>query len=174
MESGFTKKAETALQNAAEAAFELGHGSVGSEHILIGLLRTEECIANAVLVNNGVEESKVVELIKELIVPEKNVGLKEPDSYTPRAARILENARKEAKRFKSGLIGTEHIFIGMLKEQDCVATRLLGTIGVKIQKATLILWSQWARTAITIKMRFLLTAKIKRARHLRLTSTAGI
>ncbi len=135
MESGFTKKAETALQNATEAAFELGHGSVGSEHILIGLLRTEECIANAVLVNNGVEESKVVELIKELIVPEKNVGLKEPDSYTPRAARILENARKEAKRFKSGLIGTEHIFIGMLKEQDCVATRLLGTIGVKIQKA---------------------------------------
>lgn len=135
MESGFTKKAETALQNATEAAFELGHGSVGSEHILIGLLRTEECIANAVLVNNGVEESKVVELIKELIVPEKNVGLKEPDSYTPRTARILENARKEAKRFKSGLIGTEHIFIGMLKEQDCVATRLLGTIGVKIQKA---------------------------------------
>ena len=135
MESGFTKKAETALQNATEAAFELGHGSVGSEHILIGLLRTEECIANAVLVNNGVEESKVVELIKELIVPEKNVGLKEPDSYTPRAARILENARKEAKRFKSGLIGTEHIFIGLLKEQDCVATRLLGTIGVKIQKA---------------------------------------
>ena len=135
MESGFTKKAETALQNATEAAFELGHGSVGSEHILIGLLRTEECIANAVLVNNGIEESKVVELIKELIVPEKNVGLKEPDSYTPRAARILENARKEAKRFKSGLIGTEHIFIGMLKEQDCVATRLLGTIGVKIQKA---------------------------------------
>ena len=135
MESGFTKKAETALQNATEAAFELGHGSVGSEHILIGLLRTEECIANAVLVNNGVEESKVVELIKELIVPEKNVGLKEPDSYTPRAARILENARKEAKRIKSGLIGTEHIFIGMLKEQDCVATRLLGTIGVKIQKA---------------------------------------
>lgn len=135
MESGFTKKAETALQNATEAAFELGHGSVGSEHILIGLLRTEECIANAVLVNNGVEESKVVELIKELIVPEKNVGLKEPDSYTPRAARILENARKEAKRFKSGLIGTEHIFIGMLKEQDCVATRLLGTIGIKIQKA---------------------------------------
>lgn len=74
MESGFTKKAETALQNAAEAAFELGHGCVGSEHILIGLLRTEECIANAVLVNNGVEESKVVELIKELIVPEKMWG----------------------------------------------------------------------------------------------------
>ena len=75
MESGFTKKAETALQNATEAAFELGHGSVGSEHILIGLLRTEECIANAVLVNNGVEESKVVELIKELIVPEKKCGV---------------------------------------------------------------------------------------------------
>ena len=100
MESGVTKKAETALQNATEAAFELGHGSVGSEHILIGLLRTEECIANAVLVNNGVEESKVVELIKELIVPEKNVGLKEPYSYTPRAARILENARNTAEQEK--------------------------------------------------------------------------
>ena len=69
MQSGFTKKAETALQYAAEAAFELGHGNVGSEHILIGLLRTEDCIASSVLENNGVEEERVVEIINQLITP---------------------------------------------------------------------------------------------------------
>lgn len=134
MQSGFTKKAETALQYAAEAAFELRHGSVGSEHLLIGLLRTEDSIAYSVLINNGVNEERVIEIVNQLITPDKNVALQEPDSYTPRAARIIDNARREAKRFGSGLIGTEHILIGMLKEPDCVATRLLSTIGAKIQK----------------------------------------
>ena len=134
MQSGFTKKAETALQYAAEAAFELRHGSVGSEHLLIGLLRTEDSIAYSVLINNGVDEERVIEIVNQLITPDKNVALQEPDSYTPRAARIIDNARREAKRFGSGLIGTEHILIGMLKEPDCVATRLLSTIGAKIQK----------------------------------------
>ena len=134
MQNGFTKKAETALQYAAEAAFELRHGSVGSEHLLIGLLRTEDSIAYSVLINNGVNEERVIEIVNQLITPDKNVALQEPDSYTPRAARIIDNARREAKRFGSGLIGTEHILIGMLKEPDCVATRLLSTIGAKIQK----------------------------------------
>ena len=134
MQSGFTKKAETALQYAAEAAFELGHGNVGSEHILIGLLRTEDCIASSVLENNGVEEERVVEIINQLITPQKNVGLQENGSYTPRARKILDTSRREAKRFGASLIGTEHILIGMLKETDCVATRLIATLGAKIQK----------------------------------------
>ena len=134
MQSGFTKKAEMALQYAAEAAFELRHGNVGSEHLLIGLLRTKDSIACSVLSNNGVDEERVIEIVNQLITPDKNIALKEPDSYTPRAARIIDNARREAKRFGAGLIGTEHILIGMLKEPDCVATRLLSTIGAKIQK----------------------------------------
>ena len=134
MQSGFTKKAETALQYAAEAAFALGHGSVGTEHILIGLLRTEDCLAASVLNSNGVMEEKVIELVNQLLAPQNPVGLVEPSTYTPRAAKVLDNARKEAKRYGAGLIGTEHILIGMIKEPDSVATRLLGTMGVRPQK----------------------------------------
>ncbi len=134
MQSGFTKKAEEALQYAAGAAFELGHGGVGSEHILIGLLRTEDSLAGTVLINNGVDEEKVIDIVNQLIAPDTKVGVAEPESYTPRAARILENARREAKRFNSQLIGTEHILIGMIKEPESVATRLLNTIGISLQK----------------------------------------
>ena len=66
MQSGFTKKAETALQYAAEAAFELRHGSVGSEHLLIGLLRTEDSIAYSVLINNGVNEEMLEKILIKL------------------------------------------------------------------------------------------------------------
>ena len=134
MQSGFTKKAEEALQNAAEAAFELGHGSVGSEHLLIGILKTDDCLAQSVLNNNDIDVDNVINIVNQLINPDRSVGLREPNSYTPRASRILDNARREAKRFKADLIGTEHILIGMIKEPDSVATRLLGTLGANLQK----------------------------------------
>jgi ATP-dependent Clp protease ATP-binding subunit ClpC len=132
MQSGFTEKAELALQYAAEAAFELRHNNIGSEHILLGLLRVEDCVAGAVLMDNGVEEEKIMESISDLM--KSTYQVKEKGTYTPRAMRILENARREAKRFGSDLIGTEHILIGMLKEVDCVATRLISILGCKIQK----------------------------------------
>ncbi len=134
MQSGFTKKAEEALQNAAEAAFELGHGSVGSEHLLIGILKTDDCLAQSVLNSNDIDVDNVINVVNQLINPDRSVGLREPNSYTPRASRILDNARREAKRFKADLIGTEHILIGMIKEPDSVATRLLGTLGANLQK----------------------------------------
>lgn len=134
MQSGFTKKAEEVLQYAAETAFELGHGSVGSEHILIGLLRTNDSLAQTVLQENEVDIDKVIELVSQLMSPDRNVGLMEPKSYTPRAARILDMAGREARRYKAQLIGTEHILIGLLKDSESVATRLLGTLGINIQK----------------------------------------
>ena len=79
MQSGFTKKAEEVLQNAARAAAELGHGSIGSEHILMGLLRTKECQAGSILISSGVEESKLLELIRQVINNSLNVGVEEPD-----------------------------------------------------------------------------------------------
>ncbi|MDD6339668.1 MAG: ATP-dependent Clp protease ATP-binding subunit [Butyrivibrio sp.] len=134
MQSGYTKKAEEVLRLATETAFELGHGNVGSEHILIGMLRTEDCLANTVLTENDVDIDKVIEIVNQLMSPGFSVNVKEPNGYTPRAVRILENASREAKRYKAKLIGTEHILIGMLKETESVATRLLATLGVNIQK----------------------------------------
>lgn len=134
MQSGFTKKAEESLQYAADAAFELGHSGVGTEHILIGLLRTDDSLASAVLVNNGIDEERAVSAISQLINPDTTVGVREYGSYTPRAVRVLDNSRKEARRFGAQLVGTEHILIGMIKESECVATRLMNTLGVNLQK----------------------------------------
>ena len=134
MQIGFTKKAEEALQHAETVATELRHGSVGSEHILIGLLRTEGCLAKDVLLDCGVDEDKLIEIMNQVMNRTNNVGLVEPDSYTPRAVKVLENAGKEARRFGASLIGTEHILIGIIKEAESVATRLLSTLNVNLQK----------------------------------------
>lgn len=134
MQIGFTKKAEEALELAAEAASELGHTSVGTEHILLGLLRQEDCVASEVLIENGADEDRIVAILEQLISQDNNVKVAEPDSYTPRARRVLDQAAREAVRFKAQLIGTEHILIAIIKESESVALRLLNTIGVNIQK----------------------------------------
>ena len=134
MQIGFTKKAEEALELAAEAASELGHTSVGTEHILLGLLRQEDCVASEVLIENGADEDRIVAILEQLISQDNNVNVAEPDSYTPRARRVLDQAAREAVRFKAQLIGTEHILIAIIKESESVALGLLNTIGVNIQK----------------------------------------
>src|SRR5699024_4706267 len=76
----------------------------------------------------------VLELVSQLISPNHSVGMAEQNGYTPSARRVLENSYKEAVRFHAPLIGTEHLLIAMIKAGDCVASRLLNTLGVSIQK----------------------------------------
>ena len=134
MQNRFTKKANEALLAAKEISGELGHGYIGTEHILAGLLRVGECLAAAVLNNHGVTEDKVREMMEQLIAPSGRTAFEEPEGYTPRANRILEASMREAIRFKAALIGTEHILIAMIKETDSIAARLLNTLGVNVQK----------------------------------------
>ena len=134
MQSRFTKKAQEALTHAVEAAAMLGHSYIGSEHLLIGLIQAEDGLASTVLLNNDVTADKIMNLVYQLIAPDNRVSVKEPTGYTPRVRKILENASKEATRFQSELIGTEHILIAILKETESVAARLLNTIGVTIKK----------------------------------------
>ena len=134
MQNRFTKKAQEALNHAAETASMLGHGYIGSEHLLIGLIQAEGSLASTVLVNNDVTDEKISNLVYQLIAPDSSINVKEPSGYTPRVRRILENASKEAMRFSSELIGTEHILIAIIKESESVASRLLNTIGVNIKK----------------------------------------
>lgn len=129
----FTPQAREALNLAREAADELGHDSMGTEHILIGLMREGSGVAARVLEECGVEEDKVIELISELLSANTSVRV-EGDVLTPRARKVLENSYYEAARFKAPLIGTEHILIAMIRENDCVATRILNTMGVSVQK----------------------------------------
>ena len=134
MQSRFTKKAQEALDHAAETAAMLGHGYIGSEHLLIGLIQAEDSLASTVLLNNDVTAEKIINLVYQLIAPDNQVGVKEPSGYTPRVRRILENSAKEAARFHADSIGTENLLIAIIKETESVAARLLNTLGVAIKK----------------------------------------
>lgn len=135
MQSGrFTDKAKTALMLAEKTASKMHAGYVGTEHVLVGLLKERTGVAAGVLLENGVEEDRLLEMIKELIVPESVVTVKEREGYSPRCEAVLEEAHRQAQRFYADQTGTEHILLAMLKEGECVATRLLKTMGIAIQK----------------------------------------
>jgi ATP-dependent Clp protease ATP-binding subunit ClpC len=129
----FTDNAKNAINLARETAYRLSHNYIGTEHLLIGLLQVEG-VASRVLQENGVTYEKVLELVNQLIAPNNGVEMMDAGSFTPRSKRILDQSYKEAAKFKAPLAGTEHILIALIKESDCIAVRLLNTLGVNIQK----------------------------------------
>ena len=131
---GLTDKAKAALTLAERVAARMHTGYVGTEHILLGLLKEKTGVAAKVLVENGVEEAKLLEMIKELIVPESVVAVKEKEGFSPRAEAVIEEAHRQAERFDAEKTGTEHILLALLKEGENVAARLLKTMGIAIQK----------------------------------------
>ena len=131
---GFTDRAKAALSLAEKMASRMSAGYVGTEHILVGLLREKEGVAARVLKGNGADEEKIVEMIQELIMPEVTVALRERQGYSPRAKFVLEEAHRQADRFGANATGTEHILLAMLKEAENVAVRLLNTLGISVQK----------------------------------------
>ncbi len=134
MQSPYTEKAKSVLQRAAKAARKSGQGYIGTEHILLGLYREENSVASRVLAENGLDESRLLQLIQDYIVPEVSVIIKERESYSPKAKILLEEAGRQAERFHSDLVGTEHLLLAMIKESDNVAVRLLTTMGMSAQK----------------------------------------
>lgn len=131
MQTAYTAKAKKAIDIATRISKSLHHSYIGTEHILLGLLKEGTGVASQVLADNGVEYDKVLELIEELIAP-GNAVLE--DGLSPRAAHVLEVSKAEAARFHSEKIGTEHLLIAMIKETECVASRLLNTLSVNVQK----------------------------------------
>ena len=129
----FTDNAREALHLAAEAAYRLSHNYIGTEHLLLGLLEADG-VASRVLAENGVEEERVLDLVNQLIAPNTSVQTMEPGSFTPRAKRIIDQSYREAMRLQASAAGTEHILIALLKESDCIAVRLLNTLGINFQK----------------------------------------
>ena len=137
MKNKFTKQAQTALALAKAAAidFELGH--IGTEHLLLGLLSETEGTAGRVLEEFQVDGKKLVELIDKLVTPAEAgtiTEIEEDPVYSPRTEKVLESAVLEAQNGGGEKAGTEHLLLAMLRETDCVGTRLLYTLGVNIQK----------------------------------------
>ena len=134
MQSQFTDKAKTALLLAEKTAKRLGQGYVGTEHILVGLMKEKTGVAARVLFDNNVDETQVIEMIRDLIAMDSPISIKDRDSYSPRARKVLEEAHRQAERFGETQTGTEHILMALIKEGENVAVRLLNTLGVSTQK----------------------------------------
>ncbi len=129
----FTENAKTSINLAKEVAFRMSHNYIGTEHLLIGLMEVEG-VASKILEENGVTVEKVLELVNQLIAPNNGVEMMDAGNFTPRSKRILDQSYKEAAKLKAQLVGTEHILIALIKEVDCIAVRLLNTLGVNVQK----------------------------------------
>ncbi len=134
MQKPYTKKAEKVLEISKKASRSMHHSYIGTEHLLIGLLGEGSGAAAKVLSSAGVDEERILELIENLIAPSGNVIVADAGGYSPRTLRVLENAAKEAERFKNEKVGTEHLLIALIKEADCAAVRLLNTLGVNLQR----------------------------------------
>ena len=133
MRNKFTKSAAKALDNSLNVAKSFGHNYVGTEHLLIALVKTKG-VASEVMRENGVEEEKLSILIEEMLEADGNVAVADRPQYTPRAKKIIENSISEAERLGASQAGTEHLLISLLKETDCLGVRLLNTRGINVQK----------------------------------------
>ncbi len=130
----YTDKAKSALALAAKASRALGQNYIGTEHILLGLMRQQTGIAAKVLLAGGVSEDGVLDLIRELIAPPNYLDVKEREGYSPKAKTILELAEQQAKRFGNEKIGTEHLLLALIQEKNNVAVRIITTLAVNPQK----------------------------------------
>ena len=128
-----TRQAQNALRLARESSAQLGHGYVGSEHLLLGLLREPQGAAARALTAAGIQETAVQTAIAGLVgVGTRGCG---PSmGLTPRCRRIIQIAAQESKRLGSRLVGTEHLLIGILRDGDGSAARILGGSGADLRK----------------------------------------
>ena len=132
-ENQFTPRAEEALRLAQEAAEEMGHGYVGTEHILLGLMREEDGIAHRVMREYGMTEDMICTVL-ERSVGKGLSGAAPSQGLTPRAKSAVELAVSEAMRMGAACIGTEHLLMGLLREGSNMAIRVLETVGIDPKK----------------------------------------
>jgi hypothetical protein len=134
----FTPRARNAVDAAAKAARGLGHNCVGTEHLLLGLLAEPEGLAGRALAEAGVDRAAVEGKVLEA-VPRGSEPLLDNPLYLPQASLALQGALGEALRLGHNYIGTEHILLGLVRDRDTLAARILGDLGVS---------SEWVRTRI--------------------------
>ena len=135
MKYKFTNSAQVALETATNLAIKLGHDYVGTEHILYGLVEEPSGVAGRLLEKQGITSESILEQIERLIGENPvNVLSVEDIGFTPRTKRVIENAFIEARKLNSEYIGTEHLLVGIMREGDSVAVRIMMNLNVAPQK----------------------------------------
>ncbi|AOZ88583.1 ATP-dependent Clp protease ATP-binding subunit ClpC [Bacillus xiamenensis] len=130
----FTERAQKVLALAQEEAIRLGHKNIGTEHILLGLVREGEGIAAKALEALGLVSDKIQKEVESLIGRGQEVSQAIPH-YTPRAKKVTELSMDEARKLGHSYVGTEHILLGLIREGEGVAARVLNNLGVSLNKA---------------------------------------
>jgi len=133
MYTRFTERAQKVLALAQEEANRLHHPGVGTEHILLGLVREGEGIAAKALLSLGISSEKVQSEVEKIIGPGQ--GTTNGMTYTPRAKKVIELSIDEARKLSHTYVGTEHILLGLIREGEGVAARVLGNLGISLNKA---------------------------------------
>ena len=128
-----TEKAKEALNYAAEAALEMGQNYVGTEHLLVGLIREKDGVAGKILEANNVTDEQVTEKIDALIGTGEPISGINPEA-TPRTKRVIENSYREARSMGHNYVGTEHLLIAVLRESESIGVKILLELGVSPQK----------------------------------------
>lgn len=128
-----TEKAKEALNYAAEAALEMGQNYVGTEHLLVGLIREKDGVAGKILEANNVTDEQVIEKIDALIGTGEPISGINPEA-TPRTKRVIENSYREARSMGHNYVGTEHLLIAVLRESESIGVKILLELGVSPQK----------------------------------------
>jgi ATP-dependent Clp protease ATP-binding subunit ClpC len=132
----FTDRVRKVLQMAREEAARLHHEYVGTEHILLGLIREGEGVAAAVLTNLSVDLDEIQQKIEETVKKGKAPAPEGPDlPYTSRAKKVLELAMSEARELNHSYVGTEHLLLGLLREEKGIAAQVLGDAGISLEQA---------------------------------------
>ena len=129
----FTERAQKVLALAQEEAIRLGHNNIGTEHILLGLVREGEGIAAKALYGLGLGSDKIQKEVENLIG--KGQETSQTINYTPRAKKVIELSMDEARKLGHSYVGTEHILLGLIREGEGVAARVLNNLGVSLNKA---------------------------------------
>jgi ATP-dependent Clp protease ATP-binding subunit ClpC len=132
----FTERTRKVLAMAREEAVRLHHEYVGTEHILLGLIREGEGVAATILQNLNAELEEIQEKIEETVKKGKAAQITGPDlPYTSRAKKVLELAMEEARALQHSYVGTEHLLLGLLAEAKGIAVQVLGSLGVTLESA---------------------------------------
>ncbi|MFG6330203.1 MAG: ATP-dependent Clp protease ATP-binding subunit [Lachnospiraceae bacterium] len=155
MQKNFTKSAEKALSYAKKSAKSLGHNYTGTEHILLGLLKSKG-VASDILQANNVDADGIKELMEDFLSGSKTVITDGDAEFTPRAQEVVSRSFAEAERLGSSSVGTEHLLVSLLKENESMALRILNTKGVNIQRVYIDTLAATGQDAASAKSEYLM------------------
>jgi len=133
MANRFTEGAQLALNNSLKIASEMGHTYIGSEHLLLGLIKNQESAASKILTNRGCDYESVEDAVKKIAGTGESAELT-PNDMTPRTKRIIERSAYMAARTGQNYVGTEHLLLALIAESDCVAVKILASEGISARE----------------------------------------